>query len=425
MNQIEAYFISPSDLYVNKRNSLARHMSLVIMAVAVVYAILDIIFATHVPAVLLIGPFLGGFVPYLLMHFKHYTLAKVLGLLITNLVLFASVSSESEHTNMFLYFGTTGLASLVIFGYEDKWKAFAFVLLSVLFYALTNFTDISFFPYRNFTENQVRILFIINLVVFSYVSAYIIFSLLRLNFHSEQRLIENNKTALKQNDELIKTNAELDRFMYSTSHDMRAPLNSLSGLIKLSEMTEEVSEIKDYTRMMKGSINNLEKFTLSITDHYRNSRTDVQLERIALKSMIDEIIRDLSFADGGDIKFISNISDDDYLLTDEGRLRVILNNIISNSIKYRNTKLDRPTVAIHYSKNKSKHLIDIEDDGIGIGEAHLEKIFGMFYRASDASRGSGLGLYIVKETVEKLKGTISVNSVLGKGTTFRIELPAS
>lgn len=425
MNQIKPRSISSSDLYEKKRNGMVRHLSFVIMAVAMFYTLLDFIFETNVPSVLLIGTFLAGLGAYLLVHFKHYTMAKVLGLLIIDLVVFAAATSESEHTNIFLFFGSTGLTSLVVFGYEDKWKAFVFVLLSALLYIFTNFTDFAFLPYRNFTERQVQMIFIINVSVFTYVSAYIIFIFLKLNFDSEQMLIESNKAAVKQNDELIKINAELDRFMYSTSHDMRAPLSSLTGLIKLSEMTADVSEIKDYVRMMKGSINNLEKFTLSITDHYRNSRTEVQLEKIALKPVIDEIIGDLSFAGGVDIKFIYNISDDDYLLTDGARLRVILNNIISNSIKYRNSKLNGSTVSIHYAKNGTKHCIKIKDNGIGIGGIHLERIFDMFYRASETSRGSGLGLYIVRETVEKLKGSISVSSVLGEGTTFHLELPAS
>ncbi|MEQ8423168.1 MAG: HAMP domain-containing sensor histidine kinase, partial [Cyclobacteriaceae bacterium] len=149
-----------------------------------------------------------------------------------------------------------------------------------------------------------------------------------------------------------------------------------------------------------------------------------QLEKIKLKELLDEVISDLSFGDGPvKIKFKTNITEDISLLTDPSRLRVVLNNIVSNCIKYSNPKADMPNVNIHYARNGEKHRIDIQDNGIGIGENHLEKIFDMFYRASETSRGSGLGLYIVKETMNKLRGAVRVNSKLGEGTTFQIELP--
>ena len=111
------------------------------------------------------------------------------------------------------------------------------------------------------------------------------------------------------------------------------------------------------------------------------------------------------------------------LYTDARRLEIIFNNLISNAIKYHNYNQADPFLSIEIDVRRAKCVIDIIDNGCGISAEHLDKIFKMFYRATENSVGSGLGLYITKETVEKLKGTISVRSFVKTGTRFTIVLP--
>jgi signal transduction histidine kinase len=105
------------------------------------------------------------------------------------------------------------------------------------------------------------------------------------------------------------------------------------------------------------------------------------------------------------------------------QIKTILNNLISNSFKYYRISDERPTIEIDISINDQFTTILIKDNGIGIAKENLKSIFDMFYRASNQSKGSGLGLYIVKEMVGKLSGTISVKSKVGVFTQFIIELP--
>ncbi|HEX8545812.1 MAG TPA: HAMP domain-containing sensor histidine kinase, partial [Cytophagaceae bacterium] len=109
--------------------------------------------------------------------------------------------------------------------------------------------------------------------------------------------------------------------------------------------------------------------------------------------------------------------------SDAVRLRIILNNIISNAIKYHRVDQPTPTITIDINIESELSYIIVQDNGMGIGEKDLAKVFDMFYRASNESEGSGLGLYLVKSTVEKLNGSINVESTIGKGTTFKIVLP--
>jgi signal transduction histidine kinase len=123
------------------------------------------------------------------------------------------------------------------------------------------------------------------------------------------------------------------------------------------------------------------------------------------------------------IDFYIDIPDDLCFRTDLARLTVILNNLIGNAIKYHDATKLRPFVRIAATRAESGYAITVKDNGIGIAREHQARVFDMFYRASDRSKGSGLGLYIVKESVHKLQGAVHVKSQVGVGSTFTVELP--
>ena len=108
--------------------------------------------------------------------------------------------------------------------------------------------------------------------------------------------------------------------------------------------------------------------------------------------------------------------------SDYERLKMVVNNLISNSIRYKGYGRD-PELKFNIKINKKYAEIDVIDNGIGIDKDHIEKVFNMFYRASDKNVGSGLGLFIVKETIEKLNGKVSISSKLNEGTSVHIKIP--
>jgi signal transduction histidine kinase len=140
--------------------------------------------------------------------------------------------------------------------------------------------------------------------------------------------------------------------------------------------------------------------------------------------MLNDIFEELSFFEqSNNVHKIIRISGISQFYSDTYRIKTILNNLISNSFKYYRISDERPTIEIDISINDPFTTILIKDNGIGISEENIKNIFDMFYRASNQSKGSGLGLYIVKEMVEKLNGSISVKSKLGVYTQFVIKLP--
>lgn len=240
---------------------------------------------------------------------------------------------------------------------------------------------------------------------------------------------DNLKTSeevlLATNEDLKKTNSELDKFVYSVSHDLRAPLSSMLGVLGFLESeTEDAQMLKDIG-LLKTSVNKLDCFILDIIDYSRNARLEIVPEKIDFAALLEDTVHHIKFMAAGNkrVEIKTDINTVQDFHSDKGRISIILNNIISNSIRYSNPDNPEPFVEIKILTTTTDAEIIISDNGVGINEEHLPKVFDMFYRVSKKSVGSGLGLYIVKETVEKLKGTIKIESIQGKGTTFKISLP--
>lgn len=227
-----------------------------------------------------------------------------------------------------------------------------------------------------------------------------------------------------KNEELKKINEELDRFVYSASHDLRAPLTSLLGLINIAQSDRYINGIAEHLELMRKSVLKLDSFIIDIINYSRNARLDLEVEEIDLKALVVDTMDNLQYvASTEKIEKRINIVQKVPLYSDSKRIIILLNNLISNAIRYHNLILDNPYIEVKGKVTKKKARIDVIDNGKGIGKQYLNNIFAMFFRASDDSKGSGLGLYIVKETVAKLNGKISVTSEVGEGSTFSIIIP--
>lgn len=232
------------------------------------------------------------------------------------------------------------------------------------------------------------------------------------------------KTVEEQNELLAKTNEELDRFVYSTSHDLKAPLSSILGLINVAEMSNDPKEFGDILSRMRKRVGALNGFIAEIIDYSRNTRLEVEASSINLKDLITEVIDSLKYYEDSQRIAISIEFDDDLLInSDRGRLKIILNNLIANAIKYHNTSQENPFIKVQWDFKEGLGVIKIVDNGTGIEDSLQDKVFNMFFRATESSEGSGLGLYIAKEMTEKILGQLSFESNIGEGTTFYIHIP--
>lgn len=241
-----------------------------------------------------------------------------------------------------------------------------------------------------------------------------------------EALVNQRTVELKRiNEELSMRNSELDRFVYSTSHDLSAPLKSIRGLIMVAKMEETTNSQLSYLDMMEKSVKKLEVFIADVINYSRNTRAPIQRTKIDFGAFIQQLLDDHQYAPNyAKISFSVEDNLSSPLQSDEMRLKIIFNNLISNAIKFHfvgNGK--QPYVKIKANEQDGQFVFTVEDNGTGIQPELKDRIFDMFFRATDSVQGSGLGLYILRETVNKLNGHVEVKSTLGAGTSFTISLP--
>lgn len=226
-----------------------------------------------------------------------------------------------------------------------------------------------------------------------------------------------------RNRELTKLNRELDSFAYTVSHDLKAPLTSIQGLLNIARL-EKGENAMEYYNKIESSVDKLDRFIRDIIDYSKNARAEIVKEKIGVEQLVKEMVDGLSYlSDKKKIKAELDIDSDLIIRTDKTRFVFILNNLLTNAFRYADLDKEEPFVKVSAHVESNKLKISIVDNGQGIKKEHLSRIFEMFYRANEGSSGSGLGLYIAKESVARLKGKINLESQFGVGTSVFVELP--
>jgi PAS domain S-box-containing protein len=225
-------------------------------------------------------------------------------------------------------------------------------------------------------------------------------------------------------EELKTRNLELDNFVYKVSHDLRAPLASILGLINLTKLEETKEEQDYYVELMEGQVNKLDHFIRDILSHSKNLKMSVSSDKINFEEIVSKCFEDLSYLKATS-KIVRKIiiSEGDFY-SDKWRISEIFRNLIGNAIKYRNPQEPESIVEVTVAINPKGCKIIVVDNGIGIDQDKLPHVMEMFYRGTENSDGSGIGLYIVQKAVEKIDGTLEIWSKVNEGTKFQISLPS-
>jgi two-component system sensor histidine kinase/response regulator len=247
--------------------------------------------------------------------------------------------------------------------------------------------------------------------------------ILEITIENAVDLYESRQVLKLKNTELQKANDALTRLVYSASHEMRAPLTNILGIVKVSRIESDHAQLKEYFDLVETSVLQLDEFIKNLIGYYKNTRVENDYREIDMSKLVNDIIRSFQFIEGASaIRYNVNIVQDERLVSDETRLKMIIMNLISNAIKFQKNDGTQAEISIDIMVQNNQAEIKIGDNGIGMTPKEQEKIFGMFNKSTHPRSGSGIGLFIVKEAVEKLDGKIYLNSVKGKGTDFEIIL---
>lgn len=216
---------------------------------------------------------------------------------------------------------------------------------------------------------------------------------------------------------------EINTFIYRISHDLKAPLASTFGVLQIIKKKFPDDPVLSYIDLIEKSNKKMESILMSFAEVVRISQENKTNEKFKFSEIIEDIVQNLqNIPKAQDINFSASVDPSIELYGNKPMMVSILQNLIHNAIVYRRN-ISSSYISIIVSEHSNSINIEISDNGIGIENALQPKIFDMFYRATIASQGSGLGLYIVKNAVEKFGGTISLESSPGEGTTFKITLP--
>jgi PAS domain S-box-containing protein len=218
---------------------------------------------------------------------------------------------------------------------------------------------------------------------------------------------------------------ELNTFMYKATHDLRAPLSSLLGLIALAKAEKNKQEMLKYFTMIDDSTHKLDKILIDLVEITQITQGIPQISEIKLEELIGDVIESLENTPGfKGISISRKLSLGKPFYSDPKLMRSVLQNLLDNSAKYKSPE-KKNEITIEAVETSTGVKVLISDNGIGIPDNYHAKVFHMFYRATNISSGTGLGLYIVKNSIEKLGGLIELESVEGQGTTISFSLPSS
>ncbi|WMN12907.1 tetratricopeptide repeat-containing sensor histidine kinase [Marivirga salinae] len=231
--------------------------------------------------------------------------------------------------------------------------------------------------------------------------------------------IEQEKASI-----IEKKNTELDSFFYRVSHDLKGPIASLLGLSELVDKDIKDPDARHFFKMYDHQIRRLNMIVMELINITELNYRDIKLTPINFYEIVDNCISAYAYLPNySKISFTIDIESNLYFKSEWYIINTILQNLIENSIKYIDINKNQPKVDVVIFKRKDHVILKVIDNGHGIEPEHINKIFGMFYRASEEGSGTGLGLFVLKRAIERLKGDVSVQSEPKVGSTFEVKIP--
>lgn len=226
----------------------------------------------------------------------------------------------------------------------------------------------------------------------------------------------------KRNKRLKTVNEDLNNFVHTASHDLLAPLANIEMSIRLMaepELTAE--ELKDYLRIMQVSIRKFRELVVDISSIGVIEGDMLTLQSVDVKEMIGEVEWSLNTAIEKEQAVISKNIEVHYLMFSRKNLRSILYNLVSNAIKFHNGT--PPLIKIEVKRSGKGVKLSVEDNGVGIPQANMDRIFGLYGRLHHQVEGKGIGLYLAKKIIDSIEGSITVESEVNKGARFTLFFP--
>ena len=239
---------------------------------------------------------------------------------------------------------------------------------------------------------------------------------------TKKELRKSNKDLNISIDDLNRINLELDNFVYSASHDLKAPLNNLEALVALLEPSEEIESDQDQIlKLIDTSVKRFKEVVNDMTLMAQTAKDNHSLHNIDFPILLSEMKSDLSHLINSTGTVLNLDLEIKYIQYPRKEVRSILFNLISNGIKYRCPNRP-PNITVRTKVTSEGILLEVEDNGCGIEDKYIPELFDKYFRINSTIEGSGLGLFIIKRMVENRNGRIELKSKVKVGSRFSVFL---
>ncbi|MDO1446853.1 PAS domain-containing sensor histidine kinase [Rhodocytophaga aerolata] len=243
---------------------------------------------------------------------------------------------------------------------------------------------------------------------------------------ANEEVLANNEELASANESLRQVNADLDNFIYTASHDLKAPIANIDGLIRVLEKNLEKKGVKDHAvseliRMIHSSVTRFRATIHDLSDIVKLQREIThEKEPVNLTEVYQDVYLNLKEQiEEANAEIVLDVEACEEIMFSRKNVKSIFYNLLSNALKYR-AQERKLAIKISCTPEENYSLLSFQDNGLGISLKNNSKLFGMFQRLHTHVEGSGLGLYIVKKILDNAGGKIEVESQVGAGSTFKV-----
>ncbi len=408
-----------------KRKKLINLFSYITMAGVVASCIPDVIMGLWLNVALVFCTLPLFLVILFINHKDKIDIAGILFNVFLSSLLFLFANLLGKEINMQIFLLYIFIGVFFTANFDKKILLFSQMLLPFVFYVVLEITNYDLIPkLGGITKEQLETFGIINFSIMFLTMPFLIILIINTYVKSEKEIRIYAQNLQQQNTDLLTSNTALEQFAYVVSHDLRSPIASVRAILDLSKTETNLENLREYQKFQEISLKKLDEFVIDILYYSKNTKTEIIYTKIDFKEFLQEVITQHRYDDNSAaVKISIEIDQKTDFYTDTYRMGIVFNNLIANALRYSDLKKTQPNLLIQGFCNENNAIISFIDNGIGIEKEYLEKIFDIFYRANTHAKGTGIGLYLVREYLQKIKGIVSVRSVFGEGTEFVIDIP--
>lgn len=352
-------------------------------------------------------------------------------MIIFNLVILIYAGLHGREAGTHLHFITSTLAAAFLFNYGKKSFLYLYVIIPLLLWLFLEFIGFQLFDISFLSDGEVVLNSYLNQITFAIMLVFFAFATIRQQSNFEEKVKNFQDQITSQNEFLSNTveklqqnNRDLDTLLNTVSHDVRSPIASAQGIVTILKSVHTESERDELLNYLSKSLNQVLESTSDILTLAKSKTNKLKLKPIYLKPLVQSIF-DLNKnnTESPNLVLELNFNSSFRLMSDAVLLKSILQNLISNAVKFLDENKSTNMVRISAEEHENFFEISVWDNGKGISKKNEKAVFDMFKKANDYSEGFGLGLYLVKEFSNQLQAKIEINTIFGEFTCFTIQHP--